>query len=206
MRTVVLDCGLGNLRSVAKALEHVGFGEVKVSGDPFEVKRAEVLVFPGQGAFRRAVENLRRRDLLKPLLEHIGSGKPFLGICLGLQILFERSYEHGKTEGLGILKGEVVRLPENLKLPHIGWNQVWLKKSSKLFEGIKSGDYFYFAHSYHAVPEEEEVVVSTTDYGIQFVSAVEKENIFGVQFHPEKSQKKGLLLLRNFRRICEELL
>ena len=206
MRTVVLDCGLGNLRSVVKALEHVGFGDVKVSGDPFEVKRAEVLVFPGQGAFRRAVENLRRRDLLKPLLEHIGSGKPFLGICLGLQILFERSYEHGKTEGLGILKGEVVRLPENLKLPHIGWNQVWLKKSSKLFEGIKSGDYFYFVHSYHAVPEEEEVVVSTTDYGIQFVSAVEKENIFGVQFHPEKSQKKGLLLLRNFRRICEELL
>ncbi len=206
MRTVVLDCGLGNLRSVVKALEHVGFGEVKVSGDPFEVKRAEVLVFPGQGAFRRAVENLRRRDLLKPLLEHIGSGKPFLGICLGLQILFERSYEHGKTEGLGILKGEVVRLPENLKLPHIGWNQVWLKRSSKLFEGIKSGDYFYFVHSYHAVPEEEEVVVSTTDYGIQFVSAVEKENIFGVQFHPEKSQKKGLLLLRNFRRICEELL
>ena len=206
MRTVVLDCGLGNLRSVVKALEHVGFGEVKVSGDPFEVKRAEVLVFPGQGAFRRAVENLRRRDLLKPLLEHIGSGKPFLGICLGLQILFERSYEHGKTEGLGILKGEVVRLPENLKLPHIGWNQVWLKKSSKLFEGIKSGDYFYFVHSYHAVPEKEEVVVSTTDYGIQFVSAVEKENIFGVQFHPEKSQKKGLLLLRNFRRICEELL
>ncbi len=206
MRTVILDCGLGNLRSVVKALEHVGFGEVKVSGDPFEVKRAEVLVFPGQGAFRRAVENLRRRDLLKPLLEHIGSGKPFLGICLGLQILFERSYEHGKTEGLGILKGEVVRLPENLKLPHIGWNQVWLKKSSKLFEGIKSGDYFYFVHSYHAVPEKEEVVVSTTDYGIQFVSAVEKENIFGVQFHPEKSQKKGLLLLRNFRRICEELL
>ena len=206
MRTVVLDCGLGNLRSVVKALEHVGFGEVKVSGDPFEVKRAEVLVFPGQGAFRRAVENLKRWDLLKPILGHIGSGKPFLGICLGLQILFERSYEHGKTEGLGILKGEVVRLPENLKLPHIGWNQVWLKRSSKLFEGIKSGDYFYFVHSYHAVPEEEEVVVSTTDYGIQFVSAVEKENIFGVQFHPEKSQKKGLLLLRNFRRICEELL
>ncbi len=205
MRTVVVDCGSGNLRSVVKALDHVGFKNVVISSDPDEVGRSDVLVFPGQGAFRNAMVNLIQADLVKPILRHIEAGKPFLGICLGLQILFERSYEHGKTEGLGVLKGEVVLLPRNVKLPHIGWNQVWIRKGSKIFEGIDDGDYFYFVHSYHVVPEED-VVASTTDYGIHFVSAIEKENLWGVQFHPEKSQKKGLRVLENFRRFCEEVL
>jgi glutamine amidotransferase len=206
MRTVVVNCGSGNIRSVVKALEHVGFEDVRVSEEPEEVRRADVLVFPGQGAFRRAMENLTRSGMVKAVLRHLESGKPFLGICLGLQILFERSYEHGETEGLGVLRGEVVLLPRGVKLPHIGWNQVWLKKRARMFEGIRDGDYFYFVHSYRVVPRETEVVASTTDYGAEFVSAVEVENLWGVQFHPEKSQRKGLLLLENFRRFCQETL
>ncbi len=206
MRTVVVDYGMGNLRSVAKALEHVGFENVSVSADAEEVRGADVVVFPGQGAFRRAMENLRKLSLIEPLLAHIERGKPFLGICLGLQLLFERSYEHGETEGLGVLKGEVVLLPPGLKLPHIGWNQVWIRKREGLFSGIGDGEFFYFVHSYHVVPEDEDVIASTTDYGVYFVSAIQRENLWAVQFHPEKSQRKGLALLRNFRDLCGKLL
>ncbi len=205
MRAVVVDYGMGNLRSVAKALEYIGF-EVIVSGDPKHVGTADVLIFPGQGAFRKAMENLKRMDLIRPIVNHIERGKPFLGICLGLQLLFERSYEHGETKGLGIFKGEVVLLPPKVKLPHIGWNQVWIRKEEGLYTGIKNGDFFYFVHSYHVVPEDEGIVASTTDYGIHFVSAVRSENLWAVQFHPEKSQKKGLQLLKNFRKYCETVL
>ncbi len=203
MRLVVVDYGMGNLRSVAKALEHMGFPEVRVSSDPEEVRGADALVFPGQGAFRKAMENLKGLGLLKPIRDHIERGKPFLGICLGLQLLFERSYEHGKTEGLGVLRGEVVLLPPGVKLPHIGWNQVWIKNGRELYSGIESGDFFYFVHSYHVVPEDDSIVASTTDYGTDFVSAIQRENLWAVQFHPEKSQRKGLRLLENFRRFCE---
>ncbi|MDQ7038140.1 MAG: imidazole glycerol phosphate synthase subunit HisH [Aquificota bacterium] len=206
MRVFVVNCGSGNIRSVVKALEHVGFSCVGVSQDPEEVKTAEVLVFPGQGAFRRAMENLTVSGMAKVILRHVESGKPFLGICLGLQLLFERSYEHGKTEGLGVLRGEVTPLPPGVKLPHIGWNQVRIRKRSPMFEGIEDGDYFYFVHSYRVVPEESHVIASTTDYGEEFVSAISVENLWGVQFHPEKSQRKGLRLLENFRRFCEKTL
>lgn len=206
MRVLVVDCGSGNIRSVVKALEYVGFPEVRVSQDPEDVRNADVLVFPGQGAFRSAMENLVGSGMAKAVLKHIETGKPFLGICLGLQLLFEKSYEHGKTEGLGILRGEVVPLPPNVKLPHIGWNQVWIKKRSPMFEGIENGDYFYFVHSYRVVPEDVSIIASTTDYGEEFVSAILAENLWGVQFHPEKSQRKGLLLLENFKRFCENAL
>ncbi len=206
MRVVVVDYGMGNLRSVAKALEYVGFPEVKISSDPKEVREADALVFPGQGAFRKAMENLKDLGLLKPLREHVERGKPFLGICLGLQLLFEKSYEHGETEGLGLLEGEVVLLPPKVKLPHIGWNQVWIRKKGGLYSGIESGDFFYFVHSYHVVPRDSGVVASTTDYSVDFVSAVQKENLWAVQFHPEKSQRKGLRLLENFRKFCENAL
>ncbi len=205
MRVVVVDYGMGNLRSVAKALEAVGFEKVSVSSDPDTIRRAEALVFPGQGAFRKAMENLRRLSLVRPLREHIDKGKPFLGICLGLQLLFEWSYEHGKTAGLGVLKGEVILLPKELKIPHMGWNQVWIKQRQGLFSDIEDGDFFYFVHSYHVAPSESDVVASTTDYGIDFVSAVQKENLWAVQFHPEKSQHKGLQLLKNFRTFCESV-
>jgi len=206
MRTVVIDYGMGNLRSVAKALEFVGFGEVSVSCRVEEVESADILVFPGQGAFKRAMENLRRLGLIKPILSHVERGKPFLGICLGLQLLFEKSYEHGETSGLGLLEGEVVLLPPGVKLPHIGWNQVWIEKDEGLFSGIENGSFFYFVHSYHVVPRRRNVIASTTDYGIQFVSAVQQENLWAVQFHPEKSQRKGLRLLENFRSFCGSVL
>ncbi len=196
---LLIDYGMGNLRSVSKALEKVGFS-VKVSSDPEEVKKAEVLVLPGVGAFRDAMENLRKLGLLKEILRHIERGKPYMGICLGLQLLFERSYEFGETEGFGVLEGEVVLLPPKVKVPHIGWNQLWKQKPSDLLNGIKEGEYFYFVHSYHVVPKRRDIVLTTTDYGIDFVSSIEYENIFAVQFHPEKSQKAGLRLLENFRR------
>jgi glutamine amidotransferase len=198
MKVAVIDYGMGNLRSVAKALEFVGFKRVVVTSDPDEVSDAEAVVFPGQGAFRKAMENLKRLGLVEVLIRTIEEGKPFLGICLGLQLLFEKSYEHGVTEGLGVLKGEVKLLPPGVKIPHIGWNQVHLKKETEMFRGIEDGDYFYFVHSYCVFPEEREVIASVTDYGTEFVSSIERDNLWAVQFHPEKSQKKGLTLLRNF--------
>ena len=205
MKVAVINCGMGNLRSVVKALEFVGFEEVKTVSVPEEIKRADAVVFPGQGAFRRAMENLYRLGLVEPILESIREGKPFLGICLGLQLLFDRSEEHGISEGLGVLRGEVRLLPRGVKLPHIGWNQIEKQKDSALFESIKDGDFFYFVHSYRVVPEDRGVVATITEYGEPFVSAVEKDNIIAVQFHPEKSQKKGLRFLENFRRLLQRL-
>ncbi|MFN3598823.1 MAG: imidazole glycerol phosphate synthase subunit HisH [Aquificaceae bacterium] len=199
MNLLVVDYGMGNLRSVSKALERVGF-KVKVSSEPEEVKKAPALVLPGVGAFKDAMGNLKRLGLYKEILRHIEKGKPYLGICLGLQLLFEKSYEFGKTEGLGVLEGEVVLLPTTVKVPHIGWNQIWKRKPSWLLEGLKEGEYFYFVHSYHVVPKRQGVILTTTDYGIDFVSSVEYENIFAFQFHPEKSQRAGLRLLENLRR------
>jgi len=206
MKVAVVDYGMGNLRSVQKALEHVGFRDVSVTSEAESIERSEVVVFPGQGAFRRAMENLHRLSLVKPLLSHIDKGKPFLGICLGLQLLFEKSYEHGETEGLGVFEGEVVLLPPRVKLPHIGWNQVWIDKKEGLYEGIEDGDFFYFVHSYQVVPRSNEIVASRTDYEVYFVSAVQQENLWAVQFHPEKSQSKGLRLLENFKKYCEAVL
>ena len=206
MKATLIDYGMGNLRSVQKALEHVGFSQVDISSEPESVISADVLVFPGQGAFRKAMENLKRLNLIKPILSHIEKGKPFLGICLGLQLLFERSYEHGETEGLGVLGGEVVLLPPKVKIPHIGWNQVWIEQREGLFSGVDSGSFFYFVHSYHVVPKEESVIASKTDYEVTFVSAVQVDNLWAVQFHPEKSQSKGLQLLNNFKNYCEAVL
>ncbi|TCK05319.1 imidazole glycerol phosphate synthase subunit HisH [Phorcysia thermohydrogeniphila] len=198
---VVIDYGMGNLRSVSKALEFVG-AEVVVTDDPKKLKRASGLVLPGVGAFRDAVRNLKERGLWEGIVEEVEKGKPLLGICLGLQLLFEKSYEFGETEGFGFIEGEVVRfeLPKEFKIPHMGWNQVYVKKESELLKGIREGEFFYFVHSYYVKPRSESVKLTETDYGIYFTSAVEKDNIFATQFHPEKSQKAGLKLLKNF---CE---
>jgi len=198
----VVDYGMGNLRSVSKALEHVG-AKVKVSDRAQDLKEASGIVLPGVGAFKDAVRNLKSKGLWEAIVKEVERGKPLLGICLGLQLLFEKSYEFGENEGFGFIKGEVVKfeLPKEYKIPHMGWNQVYRRKESSLLKGIKEGDFFYFVHSYHVKPKERETILTETDYGIYFTSSVEKENVFGVQFHPEKSQRVGLKLLENFLRI-----
>ncbi len=196
----VVDYGRGNLRSVQKAFEHLGY-EAVVTRDPEVILRADKAVLPGVGAFGDCMENLRRFGLVEVVKEFIASGKPFLGICLGLQLLFSESEEFGPVEGLGVVKGRVVRFPRGLKIPHMGWNQVEVVSGSGLFEGIKSGDYFYFVHSFYVVPEDESVVATYTDYGVRFASSICVDNIFATQFHPEKSQRLGLRVLDNFGRL-----
>jgi len=202
MGIVIIDYGLGNLRSVSKALEAVG-AKVEVTNDPDKISKAKAIVLPGVGAFQRGMENLRRINVIPFLVKAIKDGKPFLGICLGLQLLFTESEEHGLHRGLDIIKGKVKRFESSMKVPHMGWNSIKFKVSSskfKVFDGIPSKSYFYFVHSYYAEPQDEAIVVATTEYGQEFVSAVNKNNIWGVQFHPEKSAKLGLKLLENFCR------
>ncbi len=201
----VIDYGMGNLRSVGKALEYVG-ADVVITGEPSKLKDSRALVLPGVGAFRDAVKNLKGKGIWDVVIEEVKKGKPLLGICLGLQLLFEKSYEFGETEGLGLIKGEVIKfnLPPEFKIPHMGWNQVFKKKESPLLEGIKEGEFFYFVHSYYVKPEEEGVVLTKTDYGgLFFTSSIEKDNVFATQFHPEKSQRAGLKLLENFVKLVK---
>jgi glutamine amidotransferase len=195
----IVDYGMGNLRSVQKAFEKIGAEAVIVSS-PAEAVDAQKLVLPGVGAFRDAIHELRRTGLDQPVREHIAAGKPFLGICLGLQLLFDVGYEDGEWEGLGILKGKVVRFTEqpDLKIPHMGWNGLDFPKPTRLFEGVPAGSSFYFVHSYYVVPDDQSVIAARTDYGGPFVSAVARDNLFATQFHPEKSQTLGLRLLKNF--------
>lgn len=202
---VVVDYGMGNLRSVAKAFEKVGFN-IKVSSNPEDIKNAKAIVVPGVGAFGDAVHNLKRFNLFDEIINHIQEGKPYFGICLGLQLLFEYGYEFGEHEGFGVLKGKVVRFEnkEGYKIPHMGWNQVWIKQKEGLFSDIKEGEYFYFVHSYYAKPENKEDIASTTDYITDFCSAIQKDNIWAVQFHPEKSQKAGLKLISNFKNFVDK--
>ena len=198
----VVDYGMGNLRSVAKALEKVGL-DAKISSNPEDIKNSKAIVVPGVGAFGDAVHNLKRLNLFNEIKNHIEKGKPYLGICLGLQLLFEYGYEFGSHRGLGVFKGKVVRFEEKegYKIPHMGWNQIHKKKESKMFSGIDEGEFFYFVHSFYAIPEEKSIISSTTDYITDFCSAVEKDNVWAVQFHPEKSQKVGLKLLSNFKEL-----
>lgn len=193
----VVNSGYGNLRSVEKALLHVG-GEAKVTSDPDVLRHADQIVVPGQGAFRDCVAGLASRGLEEALREAITSGKPYLGICLGLQVLFDESEEQGPCRGLGILKGRVVRfrpVKRTTKVPHMGWNQLscqapWL--------GVDEGAYAYFVHSFYVVPEDSAIVALTCDYEGEFCAAVRKDNVFACQFHPEKSQAVGLALLERF--------
>jgi len=207
---VIVDYGMGNLRSVHKALERMGF-QASISQDEAEVKKASGLVVPGVGAFRKAMENLQELGLVNPIVEFIASGKPFLGICLGLQLLFCGSEEFGFQKGLSLFKGRVVRFPpplpdasppkDSLKVPHMGWNAVHIHKRPPVLDGIADGAYFYFVHSYYPVPEDQEIVATTTDYGGEFASSICRGNLFACQFHPEKSQSVGLKLLKNFGRL-----
>lgn len=195
----IIDYGMGNLRSVQKGFERVGH-EAIVSNDPEQIARAEKIVLPGVGAFEDAIAELRRRGLVEPILAAIDSGKPFLGICLGLQLLFDVSYENGRHEGLGVLRGEVVRfdLPRQYSVPHMGWNQLKIVRRAPVLADARDGDHVYFVHSYYVVPADETVIAAETDYGGSFCAAVWRDNIFATQFHPEKSQAIGLAMLKNF--------
>lgn len=200
----IVDYGMGNLRNVERAFHRLGVPAV-VTSDRREVKRASGLVLPGVGAFGAAMENLRRTGLGTVIREVVESGKPFLGICLGLQLLFEESEEGAESgarpRGLGLLRGRVVRFKEGLKVPHIGWNQLHiLRAEAPELQGIEEGSYFYFVHSYYVFPEDPGTVAATTEYGVSFASALWRENLFAVQFHPEKSSRAGLVLLANFAR------
>lgn len=193
----IIDYGMGNLHSVEKAFEKVG-AEVMVSRDPNDIKKADSLVLPGVGAFGDAMRNLERRGLVDVIREEVGAGKPFLGICLGLDLIFEESDEHGLHRGLGLVPGRVELLPTGLKIPHIGWNRITMRKKSRLLKGVPDGSFFYFVHSYAVVPSREPDILCTTDHGCEFVSAVEHGNIAALQFHPEKSSSMGLAILKNF--------
>ena len=201
----IIDYGMGNLRSVQKAFEKVGF-VATITNEPADVLRADKVVLPGVGAFEDAIGELRRRELVKPILAAIDSGKPFLGICLGLQLLFETGYEGGRHQGLGVIPGEVVRfdLPREYKVPHMGWNGLQIRRKAPLFEGLEEGTHAYFVHSYYVAPSDSSVIATETDYGTCFVSSIWRENLMATQFHPEKSQSAGLQMLRNFAQLRSE--
>jgi imidazole glycerol-phosphate synthase subunit HisH len=193
----IIDYGMGNLRSVEKGFLKVGI-DARVVNDPRSVNDAEAVVLPGVGAFRDCMRNLDRMKLIEPILKSVRNGKPYLGICLGLQMLFTESEEFGVYKGLDILKGKVVRFQVDLKVPHMGWNTVRLLNKPPIFDGIKDESYFYFVHSYYVAPDDEGIIAGTTDYGMTFTSMVWKDNIIATQFHPEKSQETGLKILKNF--------
>lgn len=196
---VIIDYGMANLRSVQKAFEKVGH-TAEISGDPARLAAAGKLVLPGVGAFRDAIARLREAKLDKPILEHIQAGKKLLGVCLGMQLLFSRSYEDGEHTGLDVFKGDVVhfdRVP-GLKVPHMGWNQLRVKQPARVLQDTKPGDSVYFVHSYYVAPDDPAIVATETDYPTPFASAIGKDNVFATQFHPEKSQQVGLAMLKNF--------
>lgn len=200
----ILDYGMANLRSVQKAFAYVG-ADAQILKTPDDIRGCDHLVLPGVGALADAVATLRDRGLDQPILEHIRCGKPFLGICLGLQMLFEVGYEDGEHPALGVFAGKCVRFEvdqtQGLKVPHMGWNQLTVVRPSPLVQDIPQGASVYFVHSYHVVPQDASVVATTTDYGGAFVSSIWKDNVLATQFHPEKSQSVGLMMLKNFARM-----
>ncbi|MCY3869489.1 MAG: imidazole glycerol phosphate synthase subunit HisH [Gemmatimonadetes bacterium] len=193
----VVDYGMGNLRSVQKAFEHVGAKAVIVDS-PGDIDAAERVVLPGVGAFGDAMNNLKTAGLIAPIVRAISEGRPFLGICLGLQLMFAESEEMGQHRGLDILSGKVKRFPEGQRVPQIGWNEVRIQRETALLDGVPDRSYFYFVHSFFVASERDEDVVGVTDYGIDYASIAGNGRAFGVQFHPEKSQDAGLKILKNF--------
>jgi glutamine amidotransferase len=195
----IIDYGMGNLRSVQKGLEHVGF-PAEVTRDPARIAGAGGVVLPGVGAFGACMDNLRDYGLIETVRQIIARGTPFLGICLGMQLLFEESEEFGPVPGLGIFPGRVVRFSDRpgLKVPHMGWNQIRKCQDTPLLRGIDDGAFVYFVHSYYVVPADPALAATSTDYGMEFTSAIARGNVFATQYHPEKSQTVGLRILKNF--------
>ncbi len=197
MKIVIIDYGMGNVRSVEKAFERIGRPAI-ISSDPNEIRDADKVVLPGVGAFGEAMHELERRNLIDVIKEVVAHARPFLGICLGLQVLFDTSEEAPEVRGLGILPGTVKRFRRGIKVPHMGWNQLSRQRETPYMQNISPDDYFYFVHSYYVIPRNSDNVVATTTYDVDFVSVVCRDNLFATQFHPEKSQHAGLRLIENF--------
>jgi len=197
---VIINYNVGNLYNLKNALDFSGIKNKLVS-HPEEILMADRILLPGVGAFSVAIQELKKSGMLEAIQEKIMAGNPLLGICVGAQLLMDESEENGKNAGIGLISGNVKRFNHNLKIPQIGWNQVVQKKKDPLFEGIPDNNHFYFVHSYHILPNKNENFLGVSNYGYDFVSAIRKDNIWGVQFHPEKSQNPGLMLLKNFCKI-----
>jgi len=193
----IVDYGAGNLRSVQKAVEYNG-ADARITSNPEDIVNADKVIFPGVGAFGKAMEKIESLQLHSPITQFIATGKPFLGICLGLQLLFENSEENPGVTGLGVLKGSVKRFPSGLKVPHLGWNVLIKKENCLLWNEVTEESYFYFAHSFYIAPQENDIIIGESEYGSNFPVAIQKNNLFGLQFHPEKSQQNGLQVLKNF--------
>jgi len=206
MKIVIIDYDMGNLRSVQKAIERVGYS-AEISGDPAAVRSADKLILPGVGAFADAIAALEAKGLVEPVRSFIASGSPFFGICLGLQLLFDESFEDGRHRGLGVLAGTVEKFDArpaggpHLKVPHMGWNRINFRRNAPLLDGVVQGAHMYFVHSYYVKPADPAVIAAETEYGGPFTSIVWSNNIFATQFHPEKSQAAGLRMLLNFCRM-----
>ncbi len=196
----IVNYGMGNLRSVQKAFEFVG-AQAVITDRAADIEKAERVVLPGVGAFGDAMRNLKRAELIDPIVKAISEGRPFLGICLGLQLMFTESEEMGRHRGLDVLAGQVRKFPDGERIPQIGWNQIHICHDTPLLAGVPDGAYFYFVHSFYVVPDRCSDAVATTDYGIDYVSIAGQGRAFGVQFHPEKSQDAGLKILKNFAEI-----
>jgi len=199
----IVDYGMGNLKSVEKGFKKVGIDAI-VTSSPGIVDNAEAVVLPGVGAFRDCIKNLTDLSLTEAVITSINKGKPFLGICLGLQVLFSESEEFGTCKGLDIFRGKVVRFQQGLKVPHMGWNTVSIVNRPPILSDIEDNAYFYFVHSFYVVPDDEQIIATTTDYGATFASMVWKDNVFATQFHPEKSQGLGLKVLAGFGKFVEK--
>lgn len=193
----IIDYGRGNLRSVEKVLEKLNF-QAKILTSPEQMKEAKGIILPGVGAFGDAMSSLNQGNWIAPLQKYVQEGKPFLGICLGMQLLFEVGEEHGAYTGLGFLRGRVVKFPAGLKIPHMGWNTLKIVFPNRLCENIPDEAYYYFVHSYYVQPEEKACIAGTSEYGMEFPALVGKDNVWGAQFHPEKSSPWGLVMLDNF--------
>lgn len=194
----VVDYGMGNLRSVEKGFLKIG-ADVKVTSDPKIVDEAHAVVLPGVGAFKDCMRNLEEMSLSEAVVRSIEKGKPYLGICLGLQVLFTESEEFGRSKGLDVFAGKVVRFPENnLKVPHMGWNTIKIVNQSPVLSKINNESFFYFVHSFYVLPDDKDIIATSTDYGVTFTSMIWKDNVFATQFHPEKSQELGLRILKGF--------
>lgn len=193
----IIDYGMGNLRSVQKSLQSLGY-KAAITSDPEKIASADGVILPGVGAFADAISNLKSSEMVEAISKVVQDGKPFLGICLGMQLLMSASEENGWHHGLGLIEGEVLKIPSTVKVPHMGWNSLAINQNHQLLSGIQENSYFYFVHSYYVQPKNREYIVASTQYGIDYCSVIAKDNIMGVQFHPEKSSSLGQIILKNF--------